>query len=180
MIIKFNLLPKKVEAKPEVPKEPFRFYKLIIATFILMLSLVITGVITLEREYRGLLKEKEVKEKRLKEVKEIAKRVEDMEKESNEIKKRIETVVALKKTHGEILRRLDTILASIGKNQIYFSSLRLAFNQTNIEGLSTDMESIGEYFKSLENKKDLVKQVNIKEVKKKDRLVEFQAEVIFY
>lgn len=179
MIIKFNLLPRRIEVKPEVPKEPFRFYKLILGVMIFVVSLVITGVFALEKEYKSLLKEKADKEKKLKDLRDIVKRVEEMQKEMEEIKKRIETIVALKRAHGEILKRMHVILDGIGKNQIFFNSLNLSFNQTYIEGLSTDMENIGEYLKTLENRREIVRQVNIKEVKKSGRLVEFQAEVIF-
>lgn len=179
MIIKFNLLPKRVEVKPEVPKEPFKFYKLILGCVIFVISLVLTGVFAIEREYKSLLREKAEKEKKLKDLKDIVKKVEEMQKEMEDIKRRIETIVSLKRSHGEVLRRMHVILEGIGKNQVFFNSLNLSFNQASIEGLSTDMENIGEYFKTLESRREIVRQVNIKEVKKSGRLVEFQAEVVF-
>ncbi|HCP10179.1 MAG TPA: hypothetical protein DIT22_05690, partial [Thermodesulfobacterium commune] len=86
---------------------------------------------------------------------------------------------SLKKDREKVLKRLDVVLSNLGKNQVYFSLLKIGSKQTKIEGISTDMKEVGEYLKTLEEKKDIVRQVNIAQVKKQDKLVEFQAEVIF-
>lgn len=180
MIIKFNLLPKPKETvKEEIRKEPFRFYKLIITLVIFVVSVMASGIISIEKQKKDLIKEKTTKETKLKEYKTVAQKVEQLEKENEEVKTRIETILSLKKDREKVLKRLDVVLSNLGKTQVYFSLLKIGSNQTKIEGISTDMKEVGEYLKTLEEKKDIVRQVNITQVKKQDKLVEFQAEVIF-
>ncbi|WP_028841853.1 PilN domain-containing protein [Thermodesulfobacterium hveragerdense] len=180
MIIKFNLLPKPKETvKEEIHKEPFRFYKLIIPLVIFVLSVMLSGIISMEKQKKDLIKEKTTKETKLKEYKMVAQKVEQLEKENEEVKRRIETILSLKKDREKILKRLDVVLSNLGKTQVYFSLLKISSNQTKIEGISADMKEVGEYLRTLEEKKDIVRQVNITQVKKQDKLVEFQAEVSF-
>ncbi|QER42267.1 hypothetical protein F1847_05750 [Thermodesulfobacterium sp. TA1] len=180
MIIKFNLLPKPKEVvKEEVHKEPFKFYKLLIASVFFVLSLLISGFISIEKQKKELVKEKTTKEAKLQEYKSISQKVVQLEKENEEAKKRIETILSLKKEQEKVLKKVNVVFSNFGKNQVYFSLLKVNSNQTKIEGVSIDMKEVGEYFKTLEEKKDIVKQVNITQVKKQDKLVEFQAEVLF-
>ena len=182
MIIKFNLLPKEsveVETK-ERTLSFFKIYFSILSFIILSLILLIHNNYSI---YKKLEKEKNEKQILLNKYKNIAKKVKNLEKENEEIKKRIETVVNLKKDQGKNLKYLAELIKEIQPDKLILTNLKIQNDNCYLKGLSLDIDFLAYYMQSLEGKKDLIKNVNLKTAYQKEvsdlKLVEFELEVKF-
>lgn len=182
MIIKFNLIPKeKVEA--EIKEKPLIFLKVYSAFLLFFIITIASLIYNTQTKIYSLDKEKKNKEMTLNKYKNIAQKVKVMEKENEEVKKRIETIIALKDAQGKNLRYLDEIMANTSQNQLIFSSLKLENSKAFVKGLGLEMDFLAMYMQKLEQKKDIVKSVNLKNAQQKVvadlKLVEFELEVLF-
>lgn len=182
MIIKFNLLPKKV-VKIEIKGRPLQFVKIY---FSILFFFTITFLVIIYNNFstiKNLEKEKNEKQVLLNKYKNIAKKVKDLEKESEEIKKRIETVLNLKKNQGKNLQYLAELIREIQPEKLIITNLKIQNDNGYLKGLSLDMDFLAFYMQSLENKKELFKNVNLKTAYQKEvadlKLVEFELEVKF-
>ena len=182
MILKFNLLPKKiVEVKAE--ERPFSFVKI----YFSILSFIILSLILIAYNNYSTIKnlEKQRNEKQflLNKYKNIAKKVKELEKESEEIKKRIETVVNLKKNQGRNLKYFAEVIKEIQPEKLILTNLKIQNDNAYLKGLSLNMDFLAFYMQTLENKKDIIKNVNLKTAFQKEladlKLVEFELEVKF-
>ena len=179
MIIKFNLLPKKEIVKSEEVKEKYIFLKTFLIIFVIVILTIVMGVIYLGYNLKGLKNEKIKKETKLKEYKKIAQKVKILEKENEEIKKRISTIIDLKKRQGKELQKIEILIGNIGVNRIVFTQLSVKPSQAKITGVSSDLKDIANYLKNLENQRNIIKEVTLSEIVKKEAYIEFKARVLF-
>ena len=182
MILKFNLLPKRVaEVKPET--RPFTFVKIY---FIILSFLVITLISVTYNNYSKIKtfeKEKNEKQLLLNKYKNITKKVKELERENEEVKKRIEMIVNLKRNQGKNLKYLAEVIKEIKPEKLMLSNLKIQNDSAFLKGISLDMEFLAFYMQSLESKKEIIKNVNLKTAYQKGmgdfKLVEFEMEVKF-
>ncbi len=182
MIIKFNLLPKE-RVEIEAPEKTPVFLKIYSAILLFFIISVVSLTVNLQNKINYLEKEKKNKEMTLNNYKNIAKKVKNMEKENEEVKKRIETIITLKEAQGKNLRYLAEIISNTNQNQLIFSTLKLDNSKAFIKGLGLDMDFLAIYMQRLEQKKEVIKAVNLKNAQQKVladlKLVEFELEVLF-
>ncbi|MGC9109804.1 MAG: PilN domain-containing protein [Caldimicrobium sp.] len=182
MIIKFNLLLKKI-VEVESKEKKLSFFKI----YFSILSFIILSLIFLIYNnysiYKNLEKEKKEKLVLLNKYKNIAIKVKNLEKENEEIKKRIEIVVNLKKDQSKNLKYLAELIKNVKPDKLILTSLKIQNDNCYLKGLSLDMAFLAYYMQSLEGKKDLIKNVNLKTAYQKEvsdlKLVEFELEVKF-
>jgi type IV pilus assembly protein PilN len=182
MIIKFNLLPKeKIEF--EAPEKTPVFLKVYSAILLFFIISVISLTVNVQKKINSLETDKKNKETTLNNYKNIAKKVKTMEKENEEVKRRIETLVTLKESQGKNLRYLAEIISNTNQNQLMFSTLKLDDSKALIKGLGLDMDFLALYMQRLEQKKEIIRSVNLKNAQQKVladlKLVEFELEVLF-
>jgi type IV pilus assembly protein PilN len=182
MIIKFNLLQKKI-VEVESKEKKLSFFKI----YFSILSFIILSLIFLIYNnysiYKNLEREKKEKLVLLNKYKNIAIKVKNLEKENEEIKKRIEIVVNLKKDQSKNLKYLAELIKDVKPDKLILTSLKIQNDNCYLKGLSLDMDFLAYYMQSLEGKKDLIKNVNLKTAYQKEvsdlKLVEFELEVKF-
>lgn len=182
MIIKFNLLPQKT-TEVTIKEKPLTF---ITVYFSILSFILISFALIAYNNYSTLRKlesEKNEKQMTLTKYKNIAEKVKKLEKESEEIKQRIETLVNLKKEQGKSLNYLAELIKEIAPDKLIITSLTLKDNNAHIKGMGLDMDFLAYYMQSLENKKNIIKNVNLKIASQKElqdlKLVEFELEVKF-
>lgn len=179
MIIKFNLLPKKEPVRVEEEKERLVFLKTFLIIFLVVITTILAEGFRLQYALKNLENEKLEKEKKLTEYKKIAERLKELEKENEELKKRISTIIALKENQGKGLQRIETLIENIGRNRIVFTELSVELSKADISGVSSDLKDIAGYLKSLENTKEIIKEVSLNKTEKKAGYIEFKAGVLF-
>ncbi|PMP67745.1 MAG: hypothetical protein C0190_02705 [Thermodesulfobacterium geofontis] len=179
MIIKFNLLPKKELIRIEEEKKRFIFLKTFLIIFLIVIITILAEGFRLQYTLKNLENEKVEKEKKLVEYKKIAERLKELEKENEELKKRISTIIALKENQGKGLQRIETLIRNIGRNRIVFTELSVELSKADINGVSSDLRDIAGYLKSLENTKEIIKEVSLNKTEKKAGYIEFKAGVKF-
>lgn len=182
MIIKFNLIPKeKVEI--EVPEKKPIYLKVYSTILLFFIISIVSLTVNLQIKINSLEKEKKNKEMTLNNYKNIANKVKNMEKENEEVKRRIEILITLKESQGKNLRYLAEIISNTSQNQLIFSTLKLDNSKAFIKGLGLDMDFLAIYMQRLEQKKEFIKSVNLKNAQQKVladlKLVEFELEVLF-
>lgn len=179
MIIKFNLLPKKELVKPEEVEGRYIFFKIFSLVFIVIVVTITVEGFHLKYTLDRLKDEKREKEEKLAEYQKIAQKVKFLEKEMEEAKKHISTIITLKKNQGIALQRLEALIEDTHKNRVAFTELSVNSSQAEMNGISSNLENIANYLKSLESRKDIVKEVPLKKIEKKEAYLEFKAGVMF-
>lgn len=182
MILKFNLLAKKViEIKTE--ERRFSFVKIY---FSLLFFIIFSLILMTYNNYstiKNLEKERNRKQILLNKYKTIAKKVQDLEKVNEEIKRRIETIVNLKRNQGKTLKYFGEVIKEIQPEKLLLTNLTIQNDNAYLKGLCLDMDFLAHYMQLLENKKDIIKNINLKTAFQKEmtnlKLVEFELEVKF-
>jgi len=182
MIIKFNLLPQKVEVERKIKRGvPFlkSYFILILMSFSVMAGLFYRNI-NIIKKYE---KDKAELQLQINNYKTRLAKIKELERESLEIKKRIETILELKKAQGKKLYHLAEILKEVQPDRLIITNFNLKEDKAYIKGIGLDMDFLAHYMGALESKKEIIKNVNLKIATQKEagefKLVEFELEVQF-
>jgi len=85
----------------------------------------------------------------------------------------------LKRFQNEQLKKIEFLISQIPRNRIYFRELIITPSKAAISGWGLDMNDITNYLGKLGEAKEMIKEVNLKHLKKEGFLINFKAEVNF-